>query len=71
MKNTTAVILEANDNNPLREITDNSHLHKHQPFISLKPDDIQYPFAILRERFDLWRIKINIKSIWIEVFALD
>ena len=70
MKNTTAVILEANDNNPLREITDNSHLHKHQPFISLKPDDIQYPFAILRERFDLWRIKNQHKKYMDRSFLL-
>ena len=55
--NGTDIILEGNNNNPLREITNNSHLHKHQPFISLKLDDMQYPFALLRERFDLWRIK--------------
>jgi len=53
------IILKAENNNPLNYLINNYHLHHHEPFISRKLDDFFYPFALLREKFELWRIKNN------------
>lgn len=51
------VILEAESDSPLFELKNNYHLHHHEPFISLRLDDIRYPLALLRERFELWKLR--------------
>ncbi|RJQ26301.1 hypothetical protein C4577_03805, partial [Candidatus Parcubacteria bacterium] len=43
----------------LSEIKDNSHLHRHMPFVNRKPDDMFYFLAVAREEFDLFRTKDN------------
>jgi hypothetical protein len=53
------IYLEAENANPLTALFKNEHLHQHDPFISLRPDYIYYPLALLREKFDLWRVRNN------------
>lgn len=51
------IVLEAESDSPFRVLKDNFHLHRHEPFISLQLDDIRYPLALVRERFEMWRVR--------------
>lgn len=53
----TAII--AQNDNPLSRLRNNYHLHRHEPFISRNFDDWQYPFVLIREKFELWRSRKN------------
>lgn len=50
------IVLEAENKSPLLPIRNNYHLHYHEPFISLGVNDLRYPLALLRERFELWKV---------------
>ncbi|MCL4360167.1 hypothetical protein M1555_02835 [Patescibacteria group bacterium] len=41
----------------LSQIHDNTHLHKHMPYVNHPLDDPLYPLVVLREKFDLARQK--------------
>lgn len=43
----------------LTEIQNNSHLHKHMPFVNRKLNDLFYPFIVIKEKFDLARAQKN------------
>src|SRR3989344_5422239 len=53
------IMLKAQNNNSLNYLINNYHLHRHEPFISRKLDDFFYPFVLLKEKFELWKIKNN------------
>jgi len=53
------IILEPYTANPLFLLKNNSHLHRHEPFIKRGLDDTVYPFAVLKEKFDLWMERNN------------
>ncbi len=57
IENPNTIILEAGNNNPFLELQSNSHLHKYEPFISRRLDSIYYPFVLLREQFDRFRVR--------------
>lgn len=59
------LILEADAQSPFRLLTDNFHLHRHEPFISRQLDDPVYPLTIVKERFELWRVRKDRKR-WID-----
>lgn len=56
---TDNLVLELQTATPLFLLKNNSHLHRHEPFITVKLDSISYPFVLLREKFELWRAKKN------------
>ena len=58
-KSSDNVTLEAESDNPLESLRDNYHLHRHEPFISVKLDNYLYPFVLIKERFQLWRSRKN------------
>lgn len=43
----------------LLELTKNTHLHKHNPFLSVSLDNRLYPFVVIKEKFFLYRIRNN------------
>lgn len=43
-------------------VTDDSHFHKHSPYVNRKLDDLYYPFILIKEEFDLTRIKKNFSA---------
>lgn len=43
----------------LSKLTENLHLHKREPFISISLDDPRYPFVVLKEKFELYRVRNN------------
>lgn len=43
----------------LSKLTSNLHFHKRDPFISVSLDDPRYPFVLLKEQFDLYRVRSN------------
>ncbi len=53
------IVLEPYTSSPLFLLQNNFHLHHHEPFITVKLDSISYPFALLKEKFKLWRAKKN------------
>lgn len=53
------IIINADSDSALNIINDNSHLHRHEPFVSVALDEISYPFIVLKEKFDLWRRRNN------------
>lgn len=59
------LILEADAQSPFLLLTDNFHLHRHEPFISRQLDDALYPLAIVKERFGLWRVEKD-RNRWID-----
>lgn len=46
----------------LSELTKNAHLHKHDPFINHSLDDIFYPFILLKEKYDLYKVRNNFNN---------
>ncbi len=53
------IMIKADNNNQLNYLINNYHLHRHEPFISRELDDFFYTFVLLREKFELWKIKNN------------
>lgn len=53
------LMLETQTSSPLSLLQNNYHLHRHEPFISLKLDDFIYPLSLWRENFERWKRKKN------------
>lgn len=55
--NKDSAVLYGSTQTFLSMLTNNSHLHRHAPFISHALDDMFYGFVPLKEKFDLYRLK--------------
>lgn len=53
----SSTILAANQKNPLADLKNNYHLHKHEPFITKRMDDLLYPFVEKKEKNELSKSK--------------
>ncbi|MBI3380147.1 hypothetical protein HY029_05320 [Candidatus Gottesmanbacteria bacterium] len=58
-KSSDNVTLQAEPDNPLESLRDNYHLHRHEPFVSVKLDNYLYPLVLVKEKFQLWRSRKN------------
>ncbi|MDP1721685.1 MAG: hypothetical protein Q8L37_00595 [Candidatus Gottesmanbacteria bacterium] len=58
-KSSDNVILEAESDGPLESLRDNYHLHRHEPFVSVKLDNYLYPLVLIKEKVQLWRSRNN------------
>jgi len=58
-KSNDDLTLEAKPFSPFELLLNNFHLHRHAPFISLNLNDPRYPFALILEKFKLFRLRYN------------
>lgn len=58
----SAIMIEAQNLNPIEALRNNYHLHRHDPFLTRKLDDPLYIFALIQEEFELWKRKKNVES---------